>query len=70
MAEVTTLRCDECGKLRVNDSNNWLEGLVFAEGFVSVGRIGELPADASKKVHLCGQECAMKWVGFICAGSG
>jgi hypothetical protein len=60
--EVKTLRCDECGKLRVNDSNNWMEGVRFAEGFVSVGRVGTLPVDPAKVSHFCGQGCAMKWV--------
>ena len=56
---VETLKCDECGKLRVNDSNHWMCGW-FGAGFVAVG---DLSAGNPAKVHLCGQECAMKWVG-------
>lgn len=59
--EISTLKCDECGKLRLNDSNHWLEG-VAAPGYATVARLGELQT-RSTKVHLCGQECAMKWVG-------
>jgi hypothetical protein len=41
--QVETLRCDECGKLRVNDSNHWLEGATYDHvgGVVIVARLGE-----------------------------
>jgi hypothetical protein len=60
VSEVQTLKCDECGKLRVNDSNHWLEARAYG-AVVAVGTVGSLEKD--KVVHLCGQECAMKWVG-------
>lgn len=58
---VETLKCDECGKLRLNDSNHWLEGVAEA-AWIAVARFGQLDSQ-SKKSHLCGQECAMKWAG-------
>jgi hypothetical protein len=58
--EVSTLKCDECGKLRLNDSNHWLEG-EFGQ-YIALASFGKL--GGGKKVHLCGQECAMKWVGI------
>ena len=63
MSTVETLRCDECGKLRVNDSNHWLCGAFDAKSFVVISPLGMLPVEAEDEiVHLCGQECAMKWV--------
>ena len=61
---VETLKCDVCGKLRVNDSNHWLEGSMLpaaGQQVIRLAPVGLLKADQT--VHLCGQECAMKWLG-------
>lgn len=63
MSEVKTLRCDECGKLRVNDSNHWLEGTTTAMSLV-VAATGKLLPNDPRLVHFCGQACALKWVGI------
>lgn len=69
VSSVSTLKCDECGKLRVNDSNHWLEGtistlvsdftpclIITLAGKQSGHRI---PANLA---HFCGQACALKWL--------
>ena len=73
MSLITTMKCDgeKCGKLRVNDSNHWLEGWAD-EGIVIVGlQVGDKTwtdlQDAVKNhqvqiKHFCGQECANKRV--------
>lgn len=58
--EVKTLRCDECGVLRANDSNHWFEGESGLD-YVAVHPVGTV-VEKVKRVHLCGQACAMKWV--------
>jgi hypothetical protein len=60
MSEVKTLKCDVCEKLRLNDSNHWLEGS-FKNDCVVISLLGKLRWEP--KLHLCGQACAMKWVG-------
>ena len=60
---VETLKCDVCDKLRLNDSNHWLCGIANPNK-VQIGRVGVLLPNGEKNfVHLCGQQCAMKWVG-------
>lgn len=65
--DVNTIKCDECGKLRLNDSNHWMEG-VIDKGVVFTALVGGLkdvvgsPLGFPRK-HFCGQECAMKWLG-------
>jgi len=59
MSSVCTLKCDICGKLRMDDANRWLENSTN-EGVVSVAKLGTF---RSIEVHLCGQKCAMKWIG-------
>lgn len=65
MADVTTKKCDGkgCGKLRVNDSNHWLQGIPVSYGiFVGVldGRVPEEYAHNAVR-HFCGQQCASSW---------
>jgi hypothetical protein len=61
--DISTLKCDECGKLRINDSNHWLEGT--ADGrMIKVAAVGYMEAaEEERKKHFCGQACAMKWLG-------
>lgn len=59
MSDVNTKKCDECGKLRMSDSNHWLEGSASSV-MLEVAVMGRLE---SADAHFCGQECAMKWVG-------
>ena len=67
MSHVTTIRCDECSKLRVNDTNHWLISTYAPRGWLVISSISDQQSMAehwnTKMVHLCGQECAMKWVG-------
>lgn len=65
MADVTTKKCDGtgCGKLRVNDTNHWLQGAARGLGiFIGVldGRVPE-EFDGSSMKHFCGQRCASSW---------
>jgi hypothetical protein len=76
MSEVRTIKCDECAKLRVNDSNHWLEGTTTGHE-IFIAPIGGLNTiliaprtgtqaektwkDLPELSHFCGQECAMKW---------
>jgi hypothetical protein len=79
MSEVRTLKCDECSKLRLNDSNHWIEGAssgheIFLAPLDGLSKILIAPkaGTATEKTwknieelkHFCGQECAMKWVGI------
>jgi hypothetical protein len=67
MSNVNTISCDECGKLRVNDSNHWLEG-VTSDRIILIALVGQLPEqpheDPRHRKHFCGQEHAMKWVAL------
>ena len=69
MSDVNTIKCDECGKLRVNDSNHWFEGATDGVE-IRVAAVGKLPpgyderSERAKPKHFCGQECVMKWFGI------
>ena len=41
MSEVKTLKCDVCEKLRLNDSNHWLEGS-FKNDSLVISLLGKL----------------------------
>lgn len=55
--KVETYKCDQCGKLRSNDSNHWLLALEFMGSF----RLCAWDRDVAKEPdasHLCGEKCA------------
>jgi hypothetical protein len=65
MAEVSTFRCDECGKLK-QDANHWFRATEIA-GPCFVIRTWEDPTlefvspdEIEKELHLCGMGCAVK----------
>jgi hypothetical protein len=57
MAEVTTYRCDVCGKLK-QEANHWYLAHANAARFV-IHR-WDLELNYDPKLHLCGMECAQK----------
>lgn len=69
--KVETFKCDICKKMRVDDSNHWLAGWENNEVFPVVA-LTPFPVSASMDwvtvfdyepdVHLCGQECAQRWL--------
>jgi len=66
MAQVTTFRCDECGKLKT-DANHWFRAArLELQRFVIVGWDSTLSdfqnpgMDHLDELHLCGMECAHK----------
>lgn len=68
MSIVTTTKCDgeKCGKLRMNDTNHWLQGVSLGH-IVIVGI--EVPRDMVSVTddhikHFCGEQCANKWVSI------
>lgn len=71
MSLITTMKCDgeKCGKLRVNDTNHWLKGMLFRD-FVLVANASvdiseydfEHQIDHDDPKHFCGEQCANKWV--------
>jgi hypothetical protein len=70
MSEIATIKCDECGKLRISDSNHWFEGATDGVE-IRVAAVGKLPlwfdersGTRAKPKHFCGQECVMKWFGI------
>ena len=64
MSEVTTYRCDVCGKLK-QEANHWMRAvLIVLESyrmpvFTITGWDGVFP-DGANQLHLCGMECAQK----------
>lgn len=65
MSHVETTKCDGigCGKLRVNDSNHWLQGGARNFG-LWVGVLGGWIPDefeGHEFKHFCGQRCASAW---------
>jgi len=64
MADVTTKKCDGCGRLRVNDSNHWLQATIGRLGiFVGPldGQIGLMHSLAKDVKHFCGRQCVTSW---------
>lgn len=75
MSEVSTFRCDECGKLK-EEANHWYKALVFRPPPAASNRFmvepwdspnlgvaikGEIGWVAPERVlHLCGMGCAVK----------
>lgn len=66
MAEITTFRCDECGKLK-QEANHWYRGVsldgpqrftLFAWNCIPYPP-GELLRPA-RELHFCGMGCAVK----------
>ena len=65
MATVTTMRCDggNCGKLLLNDTNNWLVGWK-RENVLSIGLMSEFNSEflpGGTELHFCGEHCATRW---------
>lgn len=61
MAEVSTFRCDVCGKLK-EQANHWYRGCQTDEPrfvIVSWDAASVLPAH-HPVLHFCGMECAVK----------
>jgi hypothetical protein len=57
MAEVTTYKCDVCGKLK-QEANHWFRGQQTPGRWFTVLR---WDCDgAASELHLCGQECVQK----------
>ncbi len=62
-------RCDNCGKLKNQDANHWLVGVVAAhrtpEGTTqwscAVRSWDDRLAKRKVTVHLCGDQCALLW---------
>jgi hypothetical protein len=61
MAQVSTYRCDTCGKLK-EDANHWYRAVKTDEPrFVVVPWAGALlPGAETSVLHFCGTGCAVK----------
>lgn len=64
--KLSTYKCDGCGVLRSNDSNNWWRGKLIGLAVVLSPFPHELEWPSAVKtnkpeVHLCGVQCASKW---------
>ena len=63
MSNVTTLQCDgdNCGKLRVSDTNHWLYGVLLGKK-IMMGFLTHRDTGATKEEkHFCGEQCATRW---------
>lgn len=68
MSEVSTFRCDECGKLK-EEANHWYKALVFGPPPATSNRFMvalwdspylEFAIEGKRILHLCGMGCAVK----------
>ena len=74
MAEVSTFRCDECGKLK-EEANHWFRAAEIAGPcfmLMTWGDSEELisPDEIEKTLHLCGMGCALKAMAKAMEQSG
>lgn len=59
MAKVETFSCDQCEKIRANDSNHWFELLLDREAKTITIRPFHRMFGTHIE-HICGQECLHK----------
>jgi hypothetical protein len=68
MSEVSTFRCDECGKIK-EEANHWYKALVFRTPPAASKQFMVAPWDSpdlefviedERILHLCGMGCAVK----------
>jgi hypothetical protein len=60
MAEVTTYKCDECGKLK-QEGNHWFKAISGrGKWFFVINWGNDFPDLRGPRLDLCGLECAHK----------
>jgi len=59
VSEVTTYRCDVCGKLK-QEANNWFRAIASLAPTFGIVTWDAPLQRPSGELHLCGMECAQK----------
>ncbi len=59
MAEITTFRCDECGKLK-QEANHWYRGVSLDGPQRFMLFAWNCIPPAGPELHFCGMGCAVK----------